>query len=440
VLLHMRVNERMKINTELSITVDEDGRLLVPHEIAARYGLTPGSRVHIDDRQAGLFLYPSLAKLSKVYIEPTNRCNLDCRTCIRHSWDEELGHMDEATFSHIMKGIEAFDPPPTVFFGGFGEPLSHHRIIEMVNSAKGRRCRVELITNGTLLDERMSKGLIDAGLDTLWVSLDGATPESYADVRLGARLPDVLTNLKTFGLLRGLRGGGCSCNSDPLAERLPLKPEIGIVFVAMKRNLSDLPDIVVTGTKLGATRFMVTNVLPYTPDMCKESLYSRSLSDQAATPDSYYRMELPKINLDEETMSTLFVKTAGGHSTIFAGADHGESVNQCPFINRGSTAISWDGSLSPCLPLMHDHTSFLNQLQRTSRRRVIGNVNERTLTDLWNGKEYVAFRDQVQRFDFSPCSYCGGCDLSESNEEDCAGNDFPTCGGCLWAQGIIQCP
>ncbi len=26
------------------------------------------------------------------------------------------------------------------------------------------------------------------------------------------------------------------------------------------------------------------------------------------------------------------------------------------------------------------------------------------------------------------------------NEEDCFGNTFPTCGGCLWAQGVIRCP
>jgi MoaA/NifB/PqqE/SkfB family radical SAM enzyme len=430
----------MMINPKLSIYVDEEGRLIVPREIAARYGLTPKARIYLDERRAGLSLYPSLAKLSKIYIEPTNRCNLGCRTCIRHSWDEELGRMNRTTFSRIMSGLGTFDPPPTVFFGGFGEPLSHPRIVEMVGEAKGRGCRVELITNGTLLDERMSEGLIRAGLDMLWVSLDGATPESFADVRLGAQLPDVLSNLKTFGFLRGFAGGGCACVSDPSGERSPLTPEIGIVFVAMKRNLADLPDIVLTGTKLGATRFMVTNVLPYTPDMCKESLYSRSLSDQAATPDSYYRMEFPKIDLDERTIGTLFAKTAGGHSTVFAGADYGEAVNQCPFIGKGSTVISWDGGLSPCLALMHDHTSFLNQSQRTSRRHVVGNISERTLADLWNDKEYLALRDRVQRFDFAPCSYCGGCDLSGSNEEDCAGNGFPSCGGCLWAQGVIQCP
>lgn len=44
------------------------------------------------------------------------------------------------------------------------------------------------------------------------------------------------------------------------------------------------------------------------------------------------------------------------------------------------------------------------------------------------------------RFDFSPCTDCGGCDLADSNQEDCIGNSFPVCGDCLWAKGVIQCP
>jgi hypothetical protein len=46
----------------------------------------------------------------------------------------------------------------------------------------------------------------------------------------------------------------------------------------------------------------------------------------------------------------------------------------------------------------------------------------------------------VQSFAFPPCTYCGGCEMSISNQEDCFGNHFPACGGCLWAQGVVQCP
>jgi MoaA/NifB/PqqE/SkfB family radical SAM enzyme len=96
--------------------------------------------------------------------------------------------------------------------------------------------------------------------------------------------------------------------------------------------------------------------------------------------------------------------------------------------------------VSPCLALLHSHTSYLNERKRRSKRYVVGNVNEHTMSELWSSPEYVAMRERVQSFQFSPCAFCGGCDFSEANEEDCFGNAFPTCGGCLWAQGIIQCP
>jgi len=104
------------------------------------------------------------------------------------------------------------------------------------------------------------------------------------------------------------------------------------------------------------------------------------------------------------------------------------------------TAVGWDGVVSPCLPLLHSHAAFLYERKRFSRRHVIGNIDEHDLQELWNRPDYIALRERVQNFDFSPCVFCGGCNLSQSNEEDCIGNTFPTCGGCLWAQGVIQCP
>ena len=62
-------------------------------------------------------------------------------------------------------------------------------IAEMVEQAKAVAGKVELITNGICLTEERPRELIEAGLDTLWVSVDGVTPESYADVRIGAALP-----------------------------------------------------------------------------------------------------------------------------------------------------------------------------------------------------------------------------------------------------------
>src|SRR3990172_6746911 len=143
-----------------------------------------------------------MAQLTKLYVEPTSRCNLACRTCIRNVWDEPSGQMSDATFARIIEGLRAFSPSPDVFFGGFGEPLSHPSIVEMVAQAKALGSKVELITNGTLLVEDVACQLIAARLDALWVSIDRATPESYADVRLGAALPEVIANVERFRALR----------------------------------------------------------------------------------------------------------------------------------------------------------------------------------------------------------------------------------------------
>jgi len=114
--------------------------------------------------------------------------------------------------------------------------------------------------------------------------------------------------------------------------------------------------------------------------------------------------------------------------------------NRCPFIHADALVVGAAGGVSPCLSLLHDHVSYLNGRERRSRSYVIGNLVDDALVSLWHSPEHIAFRQRVRTFDFSPCTDCGGCDFSLANEEDCFGNAFPTCGGCLWAQGVIRCP
>jgi MoaA/NifB/PqqE/SkfB family radical SAM enzyme len=121
--------------------------------------------------------------------------------------------MSADTFELIISSLKDFDPLPTIFFGGIGDPLSHPELIEMVRQVKSLGARVELITNGTLLDEELSTQLIEVGLDMLWVSIDGATPESYADVRLGDVLPQVIENLRRHAAQHH-RPAGCPAIGD----------------------------------------------------------------------------------------------------------------------------------------------------------------------------------------------------------------------------------
>jgi hypothetical protein len=96
------------IMTEDFVTdINEDGYLVLPPDLARRYGLVPGAKIRIQGNPNRLTLLRPVTQLAKVYIEPTNRCNLDCVTCIRHSWDEPLGAMSSETFSRIIEGLRS---------------------------------------------------------------------------------------------------------------------------------------------------------------------------------------------------------------------------------------------------------------------------------------------------------------------------------------------
>lgn len=414
------------INKEQWIEVDEQGRLILSQEVQEHYGIRPGAQIRMREDPTSLRLYRPITHLAKVYVELTSRCNLTCRTCIRNAWNETQGDMTEETFARILESLKNLPFRPDVFFGGFGEPLMMPDIAGMVAKTKAAAGKVELITNGMLLTEQLSRDLSQAGLDTIWFSLDGATPEQYDGVRLGATLPLVLENIKRLAYLH---------------HEIARTPKIGISFVAMRKNIADLPALIRMSIRLGASQYMVTNVFPYTEEMCTEMLCTTTIDGVDSTPSSWApHIDLPRMDLNPDSKDAI-IKTLYDRTNVsLNGVNLGQEKGRCPFIERGSVAIRWDGAVSPCLPLMHHFMTFLNHKTRSVRSHVIGNVNDMILGSIWDAPDYVDFRKRVIEFDFAPCTSCGGCSMSDLNEEDCFGNTFPTCGGCLWAQGVIQCP
>ncbi len=475
-----------------SATVDAQGRLVLPASVARTRGLAPGREIAMEDELDSVLLRRSVEHLAKVYVEPTSRCNLNCRTCIRNSWEEPPGDMSELTFARLLEGLTQFDPPPSVLFGGFGEPLTHPHIAEMVKRAKAAGVsQVELITNGCLLTQDMSQRLIEAGLDILWVSLDGIRPESYSDVRLGAMLPQVLDNLRGFrevrrrlcdlstlpgaeelpgaGVLHRMMGDHAGAERslvqgaqtlagpDPLAgcpgwdtpgasdapdrpDRLLPAPELGITFVAMKRNVADLPYLLWVGRLLGARRFNVSNVIPYTQDLDAQILYPDALRIAPLPTTGNPELSLPPMDVTDLTRRPLHSALHGRHEPMLVGADRSGVSRRCPFVEAGSVSVAWDGGVSPCQGLVHTHEEYVYGRKRLVERYRVGSLNEQSLADIWRDQDYLAFRRRVQDFDFAPCLACGICVMAQGNQEDCEDDVFPRCGACLWSHGLIRCP
>jgi len=180
------------------------------------------------------------------------------------------------------RGIKNRFAAAEIFFGGFGEPLFHPDILDMVRRAKALGGEVEMISNATLLTKEISQELVKLGLNMLWVSLDGATPESYTDIRLGRRCRRCWRTWTIPG--------------SPVRQRKLRRPSLcaGFHHPAGHRIRGDETEYqrftgrAGTGRTVRRGRFIVTNVLPYTKDMVDEVLYYRAINN-----GSYRNLRLP---------------------------------------------------------------------------------------------------------------------------------------------------
>ncbi len=347
--------------------------------------------------------------LKRVYIEVTNRCNLNCITCIRNSWCDSVNDLEFFIFSKIIEELKDFKDVKEFYFGGFGEPLSHLRILEMIELAKKSDLKVTVSSNGVLLDRNMVKALVKAKLDQIVVSFDSAQPQQYGNIRVGSSLTNVVANIHAL-------------NEEKMNKRSHL-PKIGIEFVAMKRNIQEIPAMSMLARTLGASFVIVTNILPHTEDMIKEVLYDGEHKlPEASTWPVYMKdwllwgmMEFPKMKWG--------------------------AFRRCRFMESHSIVIASDGVVSPCYPLLHSYSYYILGRKKNVKKYHFGKITEKSLMDIYTSDEFLKFRYRVRNFNFPSCVDCDlnpNCDYASSNT-DCWGGD-PSCADCLYAQDIVKCP
>ena len=146
--------------------------------------------------ELGLEVAPTFP--DRVYVESTNVCNLDCIMCPTglHIDTRPKGFMEWDLYTSIIDEIAPF--AHAVVLHSWGEPLLHKRIIEMIEYAKAKDLWVETSTNATKLTEEVSRQLLAAGIDRIYLSMDGLTKETYEKVRVRGNFEEVLGNIERF--------------------------------------------------------------------------------------------------------------------------------------------------------------------------------------------------------------------------------------------------
>lgn len=364
-------------------------------------------------------------RLKRLYVELTTLCNMDCGMCIRHVWDETPQDMPGATLDRLIEQLAGLPDLESVNFSGFGEPTSHPRFLETLKAVKSLGLRAELITNGLTLDDAMTDRLIEIGLDELIVSFDGpAEDETFHPTEQGS------VQKKLWELNRKKK------------YRQLTSPEITVEFVASRRNIHKLADVARMSKEYGFSRLLVSNLIPYTEEQADDILYAHWTSGRREGKPSPWRpaVDLPVFDVRSDASKEVeYLHAIGTHLQV-NGRDMAGHGMECRFSRDGSLCISATGGVHPCLALMHSHQYYFRGKKKRVTRHEVGDVNQSTLLDIWNDADFTDFRRRVRDFEFSPCIDCGGCELRDSNDTDCFESPFPTCGECLWAAGIVQCP
>jgi len=127
------------------------------------------------------------ASVPAVYLETTSACNLNCVMCpCQRPSIKKIkpdSYMDYDLFCSLVDEISGQTPVPSLKLHKDGEPLLHPRIVEMIDYASSRLPDVMLVTNGTLLDERMASEILETSLQEIRFSIEGSNRETYAKVR-----------------------------------------------------------------------------------------------------------------------------------------------------------------------------------------------------------------------------------------------------------------
>lgn len=336
--------------------------------------------------RAPLPLAPPLPR--EIQIEVTGACNLRCRMCLvryRPPLHRVAGSMSFETFKGV---VDALPDLEIVTLQGLGEPLLAPDLFAMIEYATARRIRVGFNTNATLLGPSQAERLVAAGLAWLCFSIDGASAETYESIRDGASFARVERNVR--GMVSVVRERGASL------------PELSIVFVAMRRNVAELPAMVRLAAGWGVPKLRVQNLSHSFDDTGPLSEYSEIRTFSAAEAlwqegDAEGRAlaegRLAEARALAAELGVALRLPSLGEEGPRARA---EGAPGCDWPWR-SSYVRHDGKVQPCCMLMGED------------RSIVGDVRGASAAEVWRGPAYRSFRAAL--LSDAPPEVCRGCSM-----------------------------
>ncbi|MBF0369570.1 MAG: SPASM domain-containing protein [Magnetococcales bacterium] len=324
---------------------------------------TVWDRMDPDDTDLPLVLdYPP----RMAWLSLTTQCNLTCTHCVRYTnkllnIEKPDIEMSDPLFEQIKKelmpGLEG------CILGGnnFGEQLISKKFLQFSSLTGQSDTLTEIITNGTALTRERAQYIVDNDIQVR-LSLEGATEQTYTMTR-GARFSKLYEQLKYYSQL--------------LKDNPKSKSQLIFNFVMFAGGARDLPKVIELAAELG---FLGVTVILFYPrnefQRFQSMLYHRSLFEevyresQALAEKHQVILNMPKPLAMGRMEATLDPSET----------QQSETAPQKLYCGLPWSAISIDadGKVYPCCS-----------------SKVMGNLNDNSLMEIWNNKEYQKLRKGI---------------------------------------------
>ena len=306
---------------------------------------------------------PALGTLMVTY-----RCNFHCAMCemplkAAAQAGEGRREYDTARFMGII-GEFAWLGVPGIGFTG-GEPLLREDIFELLACTRRHGMIAHLNTNGWLLGENEARRIAEIGVDSVNVSLDGATAATHDRIRKQDGAFERATNAVRLLVSQRRRTGS--------------RVRVKTVAVIDETNLDEIPEMIRLGQKLG------TDCIEFIP---RQPFCGATGEEKSSAGEALLDRVAAMAGFVQKQRSRVAIENSPAHLRLFRSSFAGlPSPVRCR-AGYNSLAVDCYGDIFPCVP-------WINW------GKAVANLGDRSLREVWDSAEY-----QHQRENVSKCRDC----------------------------------
>lgn len=327
-----------------------------------------------------------------IEIEPTYGCNLRCVMChVPTHGNLKPMFLDVKKLEAATREVEGCH----IILGSEYEPTIHPYFEDLLRLIIKRNWKVDFLSNATKL-HAVDQGLLaDVPINVFNASFDGCSKESFEYTRAGADYDIVKSNVVRTANLARAQGGFTAINAT-----------------MVRSNLNETVDMVKMWNDEGfdLIRLLVAQLRDTRKVAIEESLLPVKLKLFRTFHEVAHEIVICNMNIGARSGffgSELFDKPIGGHlhqATFFSDK---AKYRYVPGVRQDFQFGSWPGmSVSCTSPFVYCRVRWDGNVDLCNRRdRVIGNIYENSLLEVWHGKKACEMRDAIRK-DIAGCQSC----------------------------------